>query len=150
MDYLEEEENRAIEELKRADHSVYVTLKYTKTADVMYNTLLRLINAFEISFNFLMEHLKEKKRIKEIPGSMKEKVEIIFKKFPKFKKYIKLYELFKEIEKAPYSGREEYRKHATIISRVSAKKIVEIDIPVLISYYNITKEFVRLVREIVE
>ena len=39
----------ADEELKRADHMIYVTLKYTRTADVIHNILKRLINAFDVS-----------------------------------------------------------------------------------------------------
>ena len=45
----EDSEFNADDELKRADHMIYVTLKYTRTADVIQNIIKRLTNAYEFS-----------------------------------------------------------------------------------------------------
>ena len=45
----------AKEELKRADHLLYVTLKYTRTADVIKNTIHRLLNAIDYAIIFSLE-----------------------------------------------------------------------------------------------
>ena len=41
MSYLED----AKDELKRADHLVFISLKYTRTCDIIRNTIERIINA---------------------------------------------------------------------------------------------------------
>ena len=61
-DYLED---RAQDELKRVDHLIYVSLKYTRTCDVMLNAMKRMISAFELGMNDLLYHYQEKKKIKE-------------------------------------------------------------------------------------
>ncbi|MEK7201541.1 MAG: hypothetical protein AAB737_02820, partial [Patescibacteria group bacterium] len=55
----------AKEDLKRADHSIYVTLKYTRTVDVIKNVIKRLINACDLAMIEALEHLKKQKKIKE-------------------------------------------------------------------------------------
>ena len=45
---MEEEIISPEEELKRADHLVYVSLKYTRTCDIMKNAIKRLIAAFQL------------------------------------------------------------------------------------------------------
>ena len=41
--------DEAKEEIKRADHLIYISLKYTKTVDVIKITIQRLINAFDFA-----------------------------------------------------------------------------------------------------
>ena len=45
---------KAKEELKRADHLYYVSLKYTKTVDVIKSIIERLINAFDFTIDSLV------------------------------------------------------------------------------------------------
>ena len=61
---MEEEIISPEEELKRADHLVYVSLKYTRTCDIMKNAMKRLINAFEMSMHAYLEYLMKEKKIK--------------------------------------------------------------------------------------
>ena len=48
---IEESENieNAVSQLKRADHLLYVTLKYTRTVDVIKSIIKRLISAFDFA-----------------------------------------------------------------------------------------------------
>lgn len=57
------------EEIKRTDHLLYVSLKYTRTVDVMRNAIERLINAYTLISDALLEYAKRKKKITDIPPS---------------------------------------------------------------------------------
>lgn len=48
----------ASQELKRAEHLLYVSLKYTRTADVMQSFIARLVACFD----FIIDGLLKKKR----------------------------------------------------------------------------------------
>ncbi len=143
MEYLQGESK---EELKRADHSIYVTLKYTRTADVLKNTIKRLISALELGILEGLMYAKDKKIIKEIPDSLKSKPDLLKKVFKQqdLTPYIDLYYLLRKIDKLPYTKREEYRKHVTLIAHEDGEKI-EVNVPVLTSYYKQTREFIILI-----
>ena len=132
----------AKEELKRVDHLVYVTLKYTRTCDVIKSIIKRMISAYD---EIIKEGL-EKKRVKKLPVSRIERAELFYKKLNKkgIKGYFDLYFLLRKIEVAKYLPREEYRKHVTMIARIDDKD-VDIDIPKLYEFHHKTEEFVNLV-----
>ena len=75
----------AKEELKRADHLIFVSLKYTRTMDVLESIVKRLIKCLEFGLEGLLQLLKKKKKIKEIPTSYKEKIEVTRANFSKDK-----------------------------------------------------------------
>ncbi|MDD5331616.1 MAG: hypothetical protein PHE43_02235 [Candidatus Nanoarchaeia archaeon] len=114
------EETSAKEEVKRADHLIYVTLKYTRTADVIHNTIKRLASAFEMCFEKILEDYKRQKKIKEVPRTGYEKallLETLMKNDKKMMDYISFYLMLREIRRSEYIGKEEYRKHVTLISK---------------------------------
>jgi hypothetical protein len=133
----------AKEELKRADHSIYVTLKYTKTADVIKNIVKRLIVAFDFAIEDFMILLRTKKKIKEkeIPASKSGKAQGIMKIIPKAKEYMQAYLLLRKIDVAPFQKREEYRKNVTLIAEISLKEKKEVNIDALRHYFAKTNEF---------
>lgn len=134
----------AKDELKRADHMLYISLKYTRTRDVMRNIIFRLIAAFDLGILALLEKLKENKKLINIPKSGKEKVEILSRLKRNSKEFLELYVLLKRIEECSYTAREEYRKHVTMISNIAGKKL-EIDVPLLTEYFKKTNEFINYV-----
>ncbi len=147
---IEDLPEKAKDEIKRADHLVYVTLKYTRTADVIKNTIKRLINAYNYVILEALEYAKDNKKIKEIPASSQDRVALLKKLYKDdLIEYLKLYTLLKSIDQADYKGREEYRKHVTLIATFE-KKTIEVDIPVLVEYFKKTKEFVNLINSWVE
>src|SRR3989344_7113626 len=96
------------EELKRADHLVFVSLKYTRTCDIMMNAIKRLINAYDMVIDEYLDSLKEKKKLKEIPNTTKEKAALARKLLGNSaKKYMLLYNLMKIINKCEYSRIDE-------------------------------------------
>ena len=143
------EDNPAKEELKRVDHQIYVTLKYTRTCDVIKNTIERLINAFEAIFEVGLEYAVKKKKIKMIPDSNRLKAEVLYKVCRKrgIKKYFELYTLLRELYVAEFGRKEEYRKHVAMVCSLDGERIVEVDVPMLMDFYTQTKEFVKIIEE---
>lgn len=147
---IEDLPEKAKDEIKRADHLVYVTLKYTRTVDVIRNTIKRLINAYNYVILEALEYAKNNKKIKDIPGSWQDRVSLLKKTYKSdFDEYLKLYNLLKNIDQAEYKVKEEYRKHVALIVNLD-EKILEVDIPTLVDYFKITKEFVNIVNSLLE
>ena len=65
-DYL----GQAREELKRVDHLIFVSLKYTRTVDVLKSVLTRLINCFECIIIGVLNDAYEQKKIKAVPPAI--------------------------------------------------------------------------------
>jgi hypothetical protein len=55
---MKESLSEAFEELKRADHLIYVSLKYTRTVDVIKSIIERLINAYDDAIITLLDKSK--------------------------------------------------------------------------------------------
>ena len=70
-----------VEELKRVDHLVMVSLKYTRTVDVIRSVIERIIASYDFFILALLTHLKDKKRIDQVPGNPVMKCELIKEKF---------------------------------------------------------------------
>ena len=90
-----------IQEKISADHLLYVSLKYTKTCDVILNLLLRWRKMIETSVNELLKHAKKKKKISSVsPNSVGklEQIRKLFKKNKEFLEVIDLYEMLRKIE----------------------------------------------------
>src|SRR3989338_8139601 len=88
------------EELKRADHLVYVSLKYTRTCDIMKNAVKRMIAAFELAMKDYLEYLKKRKGVSVVSGSVKERsIQVKNLLGNPGKKYMSLYNLLKKIDK---------------------------------------------------
>ena len=100
-----------IQEKISADHLLYVSLKYTKTCDVIMNLILRWRKMIETSIEKILEHAKKKKKISSIPtnpvGQIKE-IRELFKKDKEFLAVIDLYEMFRKNVslKIFYQGKE--------------------------------------------
>ena len=140
-------EDNAKQELKRADHLLYVTLKYTRTVDVIKNTIKRLINAFDYAILEALEWTMKKKKIKKISDLNKLRAEDLNKIYPEIKTYIDFYNLLKRVDRAEYAKKEEYRKNVTMM--VTDEMILEINIPKLKEYFEKTREFVEWVDNLV-
>ena len=128
-EYLEE----AKEELKRVDHIIYVSLKYTRTVDIIRNALHRMISAFDYIIEGILWYNKEKKKIDLVPNTYNDKIDTLKKLYKEDKtvnNFITFYSFLRELIKVPYAKREEYRRHVTMISDLD-NKTAEINIDVL-------------------
>ena len=142
---MEEAIEKAKEELKRVDHLFYVSLKYTKTVDVIKSTIERLINVFEFSIEGLFLYMKMKKKVKDIPTNpIASAIEIkkLFKDDKQFIEDVDLYLLLRKATKAKYECAREFRKHVTMITGVD-KIPLNIKIDSIEEYYKRAKNFVE-------
>jgi hypothetical protein len=149
---MKEALDNAKQELKRVDHLFYVSLKYTRTADMMRHMVERLINTFSFGIESLLKHAKEEKKIDEIPNNPAMKCELFTKTFTDedFIGYIDLYLKLRKVIRADYSKREEFRRHVTMTSVINNGEVVETNIDVLKEYYETAKNFINHVERIVE
>ncbi len=106
-----------IQEKISADHLLYVSLKYTKTCDVIVNLLLRWSKMIETSINEILKHAKKKKKISSIssnPIGKIEQMKKLFKKDKEFIEVIKMYEMFRKIKELRKERIGEFRKNVTL------------------------------------
>jgi len=139
-DYLDQLKS----ELRRAEHLFYVSLKYTRTVDVIRSVVERLLNAFDVGIEALLVKSKKRRKSLVIPAQPRKKCEVvkeIYSKDEKLIKFIDFYLDIRDIFQAKYDRKEEYRRHVAMISMLEPGKIVEISIDVLQEYYEKTKQF---------
>src|SRR3989344_4516869 len=106
-----------IQEKISADHLLYVSLKYTKTCDVILNLILRWRKMIETSIDEILKKAKAKKKISAIPANPTKKIDEIkklFKKDKNFLKVIEMYEMFRKIEELRKERIGEFRKNVTL------------------------------------
>ncbi|HLD12943.1 MAG TPA: hypothetical protein VJB87_05120 [Candidatus Nanoarchaeia archaeon] len=147
---LEDVDESAAEELKRADHLIYVTLKYTRTADVIKNTIKRLISAMDFGIADVLKYLAKKKKVKAVPELPKLRADLLHKISAEFQDDIHFYYHLKAIDKAEYSKKEEYRKNVALLAHLSPKETVEVNMPLLNTFYQQTKDFIKRTEEFCE
>jgi uncharacterized protein YnzC (UPF0291/DUF896 family) len=127
---IEEEKNSAKEELKRADHLIYVSLKYTRTVDVIRSVVDRFMSAQEMTIDSLLGWLKKKKKLKEVDLSKPYRIKIEWvrsklKKDKKIEELLELYEYFVKTMKAEYVKKEEFRKNVRMTIHDSKGNILD-------------------------
>lgn len=149
---MKESFEEAVEELKRVDHLFWVSLKYTRTVDVIKHVIDRLINCIGFGLEALLKYAKEKKLITSIPTNAGLRCDLLKKTFPdnlELIDYINFYVLLRKLSKAEYAKREEFRRHVTMIATIDKGEIVEVSIDVLKEYYEKTRNFITLVKKII-
>ena len=149
---MKEALDNARDELKRVDHLFYVSLKYTRTADMMRHMVERLINAFSFGIESLLKHAKENKKISSIPDNPAMKCSLILRTFAgeELRDKINLYLMLRKIIRCEYSKREEFRRHVTMTCMMDKGEIIEVNIDVLKIYYDAAKAFIDYVSRIIE
>jgi len=149
---MEEALDNAKEELKRVDHLFYVSLKYTRTADMMRHMVERLISTFSFGIESLLKYAKEQKKIDNIPNNPVMDSKLMMKTFTdeEIANCMDLYLRLRKIMKANYSKREEYRRHVTMICTIDNGRVEEVNIDILKEYYGTAKNFINYVERIVE
>ena len=138
-----------IKEKISADHLLYVSLKYTKTCDVIVNLLKRWGRMIETAIDQILKHAKKKKKIKAIPTNPLGKIEEIrkiFKKDKEFLKVIDMYEMFRKIDELRKERIGEFRKNVNL--RVSYKgKEVNVNLEQLKEYSERLENFISITKQ---
>jgi len=132
-----------------ADHLLYVSLKYTKTCDVIMNLLKRWVIMIDHCISGMLEQLKKKKKIKIIPAAPRQKVELIKENFKNQKEVldaIVLYEFFKRIDESKAIKECEFRKDVglKVIDNGSETKI---NLDKLKEYSVILERFISYIKQ---
>ena len=142
---IKEKIELAKEELKRVDHLFYVSLKYTRTVDVIKSVIERLITALDFSIDALLLYMQKKKKIKEIPSNPMAKCDLIKKLFSENKEFVNeidFYIMLRKINRAEYSKEREFRRHVTMVVVVD-EDVLNIDIDTIQEYHERTNTFVE-------
>lgn len=138
----------ASEELKRADHLIYVSLKYTRTVDVIKNIIERLVNAYDLMAKALLETKLDEGKIKSVPASPLERVDEV-KKFygeeGKTMENMELYLLLRKIATAEFERSKEFRRHVTMTAKMKDGTEILVDIDKIYDYNDMVKEFFNFV-----
>jgi len=133
-----------IKEKISADHLMYVSLKYTKTCDVIINLLLRWKVMIEMSMDRLIEKAKKKKKWKPVPDAPRAKLnqlKKIYSNDPLVSETLALYELFRDIEKLEKVRENEFRKGVNL--RVTYNdKIINVNLDMLKEYSTLLERFI--------
>lgn len=149
---MKESFDLAVQELKRVDHLFWVSLKYTRTVDVIKHVIDRLISCIGYGLEALLKYAKEKKLITSIPENAGLRCELLKKTFPENNElldYINFYLKLRKLAKAEHTKREEFRRHVTMIATIDKGEIVEVSIDTLKEDYENTKRFIHLVKKII-
>lgn len=139
-----------IKEKTSADHLLYVSLKYTKTCDVILNLIARWKSLIELSFDALLEHQIEKGKIPGMPTSPKQRIEFIksyFKKNQEIQEVIPLYIFFKRIPDLEKTRSGEFRKNVNL-KIIEQTKTTEINMEKLGEYAEVVEKFITQVKKI--
>ncbi len=137
-EYLEE----AYHEMKRCDHLIYVSLKYTRTADIIKSIMERLCNTYERLFAGYLAEYKETHKT-DVPTAPGQVVEFFRMQFPDdeaLAKHLDFYLLCRRILRAPFDRTQEYRRHVAMIVHLDDGDL-HLTIDVVTQYYHDTRMF---------
>lgn len=133
-----------IKEKISADHLLYVSLKYTKTCDVMINLLLRWKRMIELAMEKLVEQAKKNKKWKPIPDAPRAKLiqlKKIYEKDEIISETLKMYELFRDIESLEKMRENEFGKGVNL--KVSFQgETININLDKLKEYASVLEKFI--------
>ncbi len=139
---------RIIKEKISADHLLYVSLKYTKTCDVILNLLLRWSNMIEYALDVLVEKAKKLKKWKPVHDAPRAKLlqlKKIYETDPVISKVLDMYEMFRDIEKLEKVRENEFRKGVNL--RVFYKdQTVNVNLDMLKEYADILERFISALK----
>jgi hypothetical protein len=142
-----------LKEKTSADHLLYVSLKYTKTCDVILNLLARWKSMIETCFDAILADAKKKKKIPQLPESPKQRIEflkIYFKKNETIQSIIPVYLFFKRLPDLTKKREGEFRKNVNLKIIEPNGKIVEINMDKLKEYSEIVERFISDVKHILQ
>ena len=138
----------AKEELKRVDHLIYVSLKYTRTCDVFKNIIERLISAIEFVLNAILNQLEHQKKIMELPAQPGAKCNTIKEHVtdPTILQMVDFYLLLRQMNRTDFSREREYRRHVTM-TMILDGKATEVNIDIITQYFKDTKVYAEYVEK---
>ena len=144
------------EELKRVEHIIYVSLKYTRTTDVLRNGLLRFVSFFDMVVQANMLYLENKGELDKIPRSpalKAMKLSELNSDNKELQRFITYYFFLKELLKNDYKKINEYRRYVGMQFEFEDHSVlINIDSLETCEYYahqfyHFSKKMLHLVKE---
>ncbi len=135
----------AREELKRLEHILYVSLKYSRTVDVITNALNHLISVYDLIIEAFLEKAKDEGEIEALPKSPALRAKNLGELYPddeEMQKYLIFYSFLKNILKHPHEKRQEFRRHVCRVSELD-RATSEINIDNLMNCEKFIHKFFR-------
>jgi hypothetical protein len=139
-----------IQEKISADHLLYVSLKYTKTCDVIINLLLRWRNLIDVCIDKLLLDAKEKKKLPSVSDNAIGKIKQIKEIFKKEKDLVEVMDFFmmlRKLESLEIERIGEFRKNVALKIQFRGKE-VNVNLEQLKFYAEMMEKFVSKVKEI--
>jgi hypothetical protein len=134
----------AKEEMKRADHLIFVSLKYTRTVDVLKHVVERLINTLDHMFMALLEKMSEDGKVEDVPTTPIQRANALKGLYPDdemMQEFCDFFMKLRKIDKARFERSCEFRRHVTMTAVLPDDAIVKIDIDTVTADFKRTKEF---------
>jgi len=135
------------EEKRSAEHLLYVSLKYTKTCDVILNLIARWQVMIEDCMEELLRKIKREKVITAIPLAPKTRVDVLldsFKKEKVVKDVLELYLFFRRIPKDEKIREGEFRKNLAL-KVFDRGAYVTINVEKLEEWHELLESFISFV-----
>ncbi len=135
----------AKEELKRLEHIIYVSLKYTRTVDVIINALHRLVGTFDMIMEAFLEKAREEGRLDALPKSPGLRATRLRELYPQdleIARYLEFYTFIRNLLKSEHQRKQEYRRHVGLIVELD-HSTAEINIDNLVNCERFVHQFFR-------
>lgn len=142
----------AVNELKRVDHLVFVSLKYTRTVDVLLNIISRMIDGYEEVWNALLKKLELERKIPEIPEAPVPRANMLMEHYmehPEVLENVELYVLLRKLHRSNPDREQEFRRHVAMRTVIDGREEV-VNIDIITQYASVQKEFIKWVYEFFE
>jgi hypothetical protein len=142
----------AREELKRVDHQIWVSLKYTRTVDVLLNIISRMIDGYAFLLEALIKAAVQDAKADHMPPSPIERGNLlkqIYAEDEQIRDNIELFFLLRKLFRSNPQRENEYRRNVTMRTVVEGREeLVTIDI--ITNYYHFIMEFYKRVEGIIK
>ena len=133
-----------LKEKTSADHLLYVSMKYTKTCDVILNLIERWRSMMDLCFDAMIQKAYDEGTIKQMPGSPKQKIEFIktyFRKQKAVQEALPTYIFFKRIPGLQKTREGEFRKNVNL-KIIEPDKVTDINMDKLKEYSELLERFI--------
>ncbi|MFT4312048.1 MAG: hypothetical protein ACMXYF_02365 [Candidatus Woesearchaeota archaeon] len=137
-------------ELRRVDHLIYVSLKYTRTVDVIRNIIARLISTFDFIWDEFLRRAEKERKIYELPTAPGAKLNLIRKIYADddiLLDTVDFYILMRQFNNAQYTSEREFRRHVTMKAVFPTGETHEITIDSITEYYKQAKRHLEKIGE---
>ncbi len=140
LDLLTDSFEDTISEFKRAEHSIYVSLKYTRTKDIIEGIFDRFISTFDklLDVLLIMKGLEDYEPSKKI-----ELVKEYYKGDAVVDDLLKYFNFIKAIKRGKKYVRDQFRRHVKVVVEVAPNYVYVADVDSVVENYKMIHGFIE-------